>query len=66
MECIECDCYKTKVIDSRKFAGCVYRKRMCIECNKTFWTEEYLVNNINDVKEMLKYNKRVQRAKKTI
>ena len=39
MECPQCGC-KTKVLDSRPYAGTVYRERKCTECNFRFWTEE--------------------------
>lgn len=40
MECPECGSGKTRVFDSRSYAGAVYRKRFCFTCNYTFWTEE--------------------------
>lgn len=40
MECPNCDSDKTRVLDSRKYAGAVYRKRECKVCHYKFWTEE--------------------------
>lgn len=47
MECIKCE-GKTKVIDSRAYAGTRYRKRKCRACGCTFWTQEELadINNV--------------------
>lgn len=39
VECPKCGS-NSKVIDSRKYAGAVYRKRKCVFCNFKFWTEE--------------------------
>ena len=39
MECPECG-GNTRVLDSRKYAGAVYRKRKCKLCHFIFWTEE--------------------------
>ncbi|MCM1221747.1 MAG: hypothetical protein NC548_45485 [Lachnospiraceae bacterium] len=47
-ECPECG-NKTKVLDSRKFAGAVYRKRKCKDCNFTFYTEELEIDSSTKV-----------------
>lgn len=39
MECIECK-GKTKTTNSVKEYGTVYRKRVCLECKKEFFTYE--------------------------
>lgn len=52
MECPECG-KNTKVLESRKYAGGVYRRRKCIECGFMFWTEEIeMEDNLKVVKHM--------------
>lgn len=63
MECPNCDFDKTKVIDSRPFAGAVYRRRICTNCNYSFWTEESEILDDSIIKEMWAYHKMCQRSK---
>lgn len=62
MECIKCG-GKTKVKESRPFAGTRYRKRLCLKCGKIFWTSEEPASG-SEVKEMMAANKMKQRDKK--
>ncbi len=48
MECPECS-NKTKVLDTRKYSGAVYRKRKCKSCGFTFWTEEIELDKNADI-----------------
>lgn len=64
MECPECS-GNTKVLDSRKYAGAVYRKRECKSCNFIFWTEELEIdNNSKVIKDMYACYKTRTRDKK--
>lgn len=64
MECPECGS-KTKVLDSRKYAGAVYRKRECKLYNFTFWTEEIEIDsNSKVIKDMYACYKMHTRDKK--
>ena len=51
MECPECG-GKTIVVNSRKYAGAVYRKRKCVECNYQFFSEEMEIDRKSN-KELL-------------
>lgn len=64
MECPECE-GNSKVIDSRKYAGTVYRKRECKTCRFRFWTEETEIENDSRIiRDMLSYYKMVYRDNK--
>lgn len=64
MECPECG-GNTKILDSRKYAGAVYRKRECKLCNFTFWTEEIEIDsNSKVIKDMYACYKMQTRDKK--
>lgn len=39
LECMECD-GTMRVLDTRTYAGEVYRRRQCKTCGKTVWTVE--------------------------
>jgi len=62
MNCKYCD-GDTAVKESIKFAGTVYRRRKCKECNKAFWTEEIEVENKYDIYNVTSY-KRYKYSKK--
>lgn len=51
MECPECG-GKTVVVNSRKYAGAVYRKRKCTKCNYRFFSEEMEIDRKSN-KELL-------------
>lgn len=61
MECPECEA-KTVVLESREFAGAVYRRRKCKECGFRFTTEETETENTELMKEAWKYQ--MQRYRK--
>ena len=66
MECPECE-GKTKVRDTRSFAGAVYRKRVCKECGFSFYTEELETTDTRLLKDMWKFQRQKNReAKKKI
>ena len=54
MDCLNCK-GKTKVDDSIRYAGSVYRRRKCLACKFSFWTEEREVVNRKIVAEAYKY-----------
>lgn len=64
MECPECTS-STKVLDSRKYAGAVYRRRECKICHFIFWTEELEIDeNSRVIKDMYACYKTRTRDKK--
>lgn len=57
MECPECD-NRTRVLDSRRYAGAVYRKRECKTCHFRFWTEELEIEEDSQmIREMMAHCK---------
>lgn len=63
MECLNCDDGKTRVINTIKYAGTVYRSRACSSCGHKFWTEEIEVNNLADIRAAEAYKKMKYRKK---
>ena len=64
MECPECG-EKTKVVETRPYAGAVYRRRKCLECNFIFYTEETEVEKGDPtVRNALAYFRDLQRHMK--
>ena len=52
VECPECG-GKTMVIDSREYAGAVYRRRVCKKCDYRFFSEETEIDGRSN-KELLR------------
>lgn len=53
MECTKCE-GKTKVVDTRRFAGTQYRKRKCLVCGNIFWTSEEEADPL-EIKDLYAY-----------
>lgn len=64
MECIYCDCEKTQVVETRSYAGCVFRKRVCKECKKKFYTKEECIEDFSELRECWNTSKMGYRDKK--
>lgn len=62
MNCPECD-GKTRVRDSRRVEMVVARKRECIECGYSFYTQEEEVDEPDALKYYWSTTKARQRAK---
>ena len=62
MNCPECD-EKTRVRDSRRVEMVVVRKRECIECGYSFYTQEEEVDEPDALKYYWSTTKARQRAK---
>lgn len=62
MNCPECD-GKTRVRDSRRVEMVVARKRECIECGYSFYTQEEEVDEPDTLKYYWSTTKARQRAK---
>lgn len=56
MECLTCG-GDTKVSNSIKYAGTVYRQRKCLDCSSIFWTEELEVVEPQFVRDALKFKR---------
>lgn len=63
MECPKCD-GKTKVTDSGKYIGSVFRQRKCTECGHRFWTEENVSEDVMTVRSFLANKKYEYRERK--
>ena len=44
MNCIVCD-GKTRITESRLYGGITYRRHLCKECGKLFFTEEHVISD---------------------
>lgn len=53
MECVKCDNDKTRVTDTIKYGGAVYRQRYCKLCKHKFWTEETEVYDNQNVRDAI-------------
>lgn len=70
MECLKCN-GTSKVIESTKKYGTVYRKRKCDACGEIFFTQEVYLEEDNKVKVCVnaltkRYDKYKQRNKEKI
>lgn len=63
MECPKCG-GKTRVIDSGKYIGSVFRQRKCTECDYRFWTEENVSEDPVTIRSFVSYKKRNYRNRK--
>lgn len=63
MECPKCN-GKTKVIDSGKYIGSVFRQRKCTECDYRFWTEENVSEDTMTIRSFLASKKAQYRDRK--
>jgi hypothetical protein len=68
MECLNCECEKTGVLNTIKYAGTIYRERKCPACGAKFWTEELEVTDISIIRDavafrMMKYRDRKKNKK---
>lgn len=63
MECFYCD-GKTLVKETRYYGGCTYRKRICKECKKTFYTLEEYTEDMSEIRRIWSYGKMDYRDRK--
>ena len=61
MECPECKS-KTKVLQTHKYAGTVYKKRKCLKCDFVYYTKK-IDNDKLVLKEVFSYCKKMFRNK---
>lgn len=64
MQCLECGNMQTRILDTKSYAGAVYRQRICWDCKTRFRTEEIEIEEDSSiVQDMLKFYRKAQKRK---
>lgn len=64
MQCPKCGFEKSKVYQSGKFSGGVYRQRICLGCNRKYWTSEFPLDNAMEARAFMATQKMAYRDRK--
>lgn len=54
MKCPNCPSFNLKVVETRAWPSCIWRRRRCLDCLKDLWTQEKHVPDLTVSPEFIR------------